>query len=334
MREGILLVNLGTPEKPTTGAVRKYLREFLGDPDVLRMPAVLRFLLLHLIILPFRSIRSAAQYRKIWRPEGSPLFHWTQRLREELEQVERHKPFEIAMRYGKPSIRSALQKLLSRGASRITVLPLFPQYASATVGSIEKQVKEEAAFLHLPPEMIEIRHSYFEQADFIEAIAERGRAYLGKNPDQIFFSFHGLPMKQVEKGDWLYRHQCYETARAVAQRLNLSFDGSVVFQSRFGPANWLKPYLNEALLAAIQAGKRRFLVFPLSFVTDCLETLEEIGIRMREFALAHGAESLEVVPALNDDPRWIQAVLTLTSTPASPPPYKVGGIPAMRIRSQ
>jgi ferrochelatase len=330
-QRGVLLVNLGTPASPAVRDVRRYLREFLSDPRVIDIPAPLRWLLLHGIILPFRSRRSAHAYRSIWRPEGSPLLVFSQELRRELgkELGERY-AVELAMRYGEPSIAKTLERLASADVERILVVPLFPQYASSSFGSAAEAVLRAAMRReNVPP--LELLGPFYDDPDFVGAFAHVARESLaGFGHDHVLISFHGLPERQVRKGDpsgrhclasldccdevgavnrFCYRAHCFATARALASSLELP-DGSwsVSFQSRLGRDPWLQPYTDRVLQQLGERGVRRVAVLCPAFVADCLETLEEIGLRAREQWRQVGGKELLLVPSLNSHPRWVVAL--------------------------
>ncbi len=331
---GVLLINLGTPDEPTTPAVRRYLKQFLSDPLVIDIHPLLRFLLLHLIILPFRSPKSAAAYQKIWMREGSPLLYYTQSLATKVsEKLGPTYAVEVGMRYGNPSIQVAMQKLIEKGVSEIRVLPLFPQYAESSTETAIAEVKRIHGGEKTSP-LLKFFPPFYNHPGFIQSFVEIGRPVLEKvKPDQVIFSFHGLPERHLRKLDRTghhcfasehccdeigsanancYRAQCFSTARAIAQGLGEK-DYLVTFQSRLGRTPWIKPYTDLEIVRLAQSGKKRFVVFSPAFVADCLETLEEIGIRARESVLANGAEALELVPSLNTHPRWVEAVCSFTS---------------------
>jgi ferrochelatase len=335
-RRGLLLVNLGTPDAPRTPEVRRYLREFLSDPRVLDLPALGRWALLNLIILPFRPAKSAEAYRKIWRAEGSPLLHHSRALEAGVRALlGSDYEVELAMRYGNPSIPSALARLEARGVSELTVFPLYPQYASSSTGSSLEAIYAQVAKgwntlpLHAVP-------AFYDHPGFLDAFAEVGRPVVERvKADHVLFSFHGLPERQIQKSDtsggqhclkspdccdriveanrFCYRAQCFATARGLAQRLGLSPEGyTVTFQSRLGRTPWIKPYTDVVLPELAKKGVKRLAVYCPAFVADCLETLEEIGIRAKEQFLAAGGEALELVPSLNATPAWIKTVADLT----------------------
>ena len=306
---GILLINLGTPDAPTTSAVRHYLRQFLSDPKVIDIHPIARWLLVNLIIAPFRSPKSAALYQKIWTKEGSPLLIHTENLARAVGQkLGSSYAVEIGMRYGNPSIASAVRKLVEKKVEKIRVLPLFPQYAASSTGSAIEEVSRVAGKLgNIPP--IETIPPFFDHPGFIRNFAGIGKPVLERiKPDQILFSFHGLPERHIQKGD-PYQKQCFRTAELIAAELGLPSDiWKVSFQSRLGRTPWIKPYTDLLLLDLAKAGKKRIVVFCPAFVADCLETLEEIGIRNREAVIACGAETLELVPSLNSHPKWVETV--------------------------
>jgi ferrochelatase len=331
---GLLLCNLGTPDAPTPRAVRRYLREFLSDPRVLDINPVGRWLLLNLIILPSRPRRSAEAYRKIWTERGSPLlYHGEDLARAARERLGAEWAVALGMRYGRPTIASALEQLCQAGAERVLVLPLYPQEASSTTGSTVEEVRRVAGRLGSPPRLAFV-DAFYDQPGFIDAFATAGGPLLAaERPDHVLMSFHGLPERHVRKADasgrhclvvadccerllevnrHCYRAQCVATARALAARLALAPDTwSVSFQSRLGRTPWIRPYTDATLAALVARGTKRLLVFCPAFVADCLETLEEIGIRGREQFLAAGGERLTLVPSLNADPAWAAALVEM-----------------------
>jgi len=330
-REGVLLVNLGSPDAPTPRAVRRYLREFLGDPRVLDVPAPLRALALYGAILPRRPRRAAAAYQKIWTAEGSPLVSNGRALRDALQkELGGRFTVELAMRYGVPAIGPALDRLVAADVARIHVVPLFPQYASASTGSALGAVYREAGRRwNAPP--LEVAEPFFAEPGFIGALAAVARELPEERwPDHLLISFHGLPERQVRKSDpsgahclaaedccaaigpanrFCYRAQCHATARALAAALRLPDEHwTLSFQSRLGRTPWLKPYTDEVLPELRARGVERLAVACPSFVADCLETLEEIGIRARDQWRALGGEDLVLIPCLNAHPRWVEAL--------------------------
>lgn len=327
-RAGLLLVNLGTPDAPTTRAVRRYLREFLMDPMVLGMPAPLRFLLVHAVIAPLRAPRSARAYRSIWTDAGSPLALHTEALRAGVARRLDGVPVAAAMRYGRPAIRDGLARLLSAGCRRVVVFPLYPQEAKSSSGTAVDAARRHLRDLDSGARL-EVVPPFYDDPRFIAAIgAVARRALESFSPDHVLMSFHGLPESHVrEAGDpghclasaaccdaigarnaRCYRAQCFATARAIAADLGLVDERySVAFQSRLGPARWIGPFTDRRLAELARAGARRVAVLCPAFVADCLETLEEIGIRGRETFREHGGVDLRLVPGLNAEPEWVDA---------------------------
>jgi ferrochelatase len=332
---GVLLVNLGTPESPATRHVRRYLDEFLSDPRVLDINPVLRALLVKTIIVPLRGPKSASTYRRIWTEEGSPLLHYGSRVRELLQ--ERLGPgwqVELAMRYGRPEIGPALERLRRAQPVALTVLPLFPQYASATVGSIHQKVMNHLSRWQTMPEL-RLVCGFHDNPKVVEAFAERGRRHAPEAFDHVLFSFHGLPERQLLKADDSGRHclqrpdccrvrtprnrlcygaQCTRTAEAISERLGLRPTRyTVTFQSRLGREPWLEPSTSETLTRLAAEGARRVMVFCPSFVADCLETLFEIGVENDHAFRAAGGEKVQLVESLNDSPLWVEALADIVA---------------------
>ena len=337
-RAGLLLVNLGTPDAPNPRAVRRYLREFLSDPRVLDLPPWRRFLLLELLILPRRARASAAAYRTIWTPAGSPLLVHGRALAAKLQaRLGEPAQVELAMRYGAPSIADALDRFESARVRRLVLLPLYPQYSSAATGSTIERVLHLAGARWNTP-FVQVVPPFHDHPAYLDARAETVRPFLaGPEPERVFFSFHGLPERQIRRGDAsgrclaqteccaeltaanraCYRAQCHATARALGQRLGLAPERQIVcFQSRLGRSPWIRPYTDEVLAGEARRGARHALVVP-SFVADCLETLEELGGRAVESWRVHGGETLRVVPALNADDRFVEALATIVAERSS-----------------
>lgn len=320
---GVLLTNLGTPAAPTAGAVRRYLAEFLWDPRVVELPRPLWWLILHGIILRVRPRRSAAKYRKIWGEDGSPLLAITRRqaaaIAERLRQVCPGKVrVAVGMRYGEPAVAAALGELRAAGARRLLVLPLYPQYSATTTASTFDALARELQSWRWLPELRLITH-YHDHPAYIDAVADSIRAYWERNgaAEQLLFSFHGLPKRNLLAGD-PYHCECQKTARLAAERLGLSADRWMVsFQSRFGAAKWLQPYTSETLLAWAKAGMRTVDVVCPGFPADCLETLEEIAMENRDLFLQAGGERFRYIPALNDSDRHINMLVDLILTHAA-----------------
>jgi len=332
--QSVLLVNLGTPDSPSVKYVRKYLAEFLTDGRVIDIYPLWRNLLVRGLIVPFRGPRSAKLYRHIWDAQnGSPLLHYS-RVQQQLLQLELGERWVVAlaMRYGNPSIAAALANLQKAKVTRIRVIPLFPQYASATTGSVHQQVMKLVSRWPVIPE-ISFVNSFHDQELLIHAFAAKGKKHHPGTCDHILFSFHGLPQRQLLKGDHTRAHclkttdccktinacnrhcysaQCHHTASLIAQQLQLSpKDFTVCFQSRLGREPWLQPYTGDVIKRLAAEGNKRLLVFCPAFVADCLETLQEIGMEYREVFLAAGGEELQLVEGLNDSPLFTRALAAL-----------------------
>jgi ferrochelatase len=322
-RIGVLLVNLGTPDAPTPAAVRRYLAEFLSDPRVVEIPSAIWQPILHAVVLRTRPVQSAAKYRKIWTDDGSPLAVHSAKQRTLLlgylgQRLKKTGlpadlcPVEIGMRYGNPSIDSALAKLRAADAERILVIPLYPQYAASTTAS---------AFDHYAASMrgqrrvpgVRFVDSFHDDPGYIRALAQSVNDYWVKNgrPDRLVLSFHGVPRRTLDRGDPYHCH-CHKTARLVTDELGLDRKQWVLaFQSRFGRAEWLKPYTAATLEALAREGVQRVDVVCPGFVADCLETLEEIGIEGRDRFLKAGGKAFHAIPCLNEHPVWIAALADL-----------------------
>ena len=329
MKTGILLVNLGTPDSPSTKDVRKYLREFLMDRRVIDIPVFSRWLLVNLVIAPFRSPRSAKLYSKIWRTDGvSPLLYYSLRQKEALQQLLGNEyQVELAMRYQSPSIESALGKFRKPHFKKIKIFPLFPQYASASTGSVVEKVMTIISKWQVIPE-IEIIGSFCNDENFIKAFAECGKKFNHAAYDHVLFSFHGLPERQIKKADsndhclkenccsslneknaFCYRAQCHSTARLIAEELNIPEEKyAICFQSRLGKNPWIKPYSDVVIAERAKAGDKKLLIFAPAFVSDCLETLYEIRIEYDELFKKYGGEKVDMIESLNDSPLWIDAM--------------------------
>jgi ferrochelatase len=312
-KTAVLLCNLGTPEAPTPGAVRRYLAEFLSDPRVVEIPRLLWLPLLHAVVLRVRPARSARKYARIWLAEGSPLKVWTERqsllLRGYLGQRNAPVLVRYAMRYGQPSIASALDALRQDGADRILVLPLYPQYASSTTASIGDAVSRWQRSVRNVPEMRFVKH-YHDNPGYTAALAKRVNDHWMTNgrPDKLVLSFHGVPRRTLELGD-PYHCECLKTGRLLADRLKLPDDMiRVTFQSRFGKAEWLKPYTEPTLVELARQGVARVDVMCPGFTADCLETLEEIDQEARAAFLTAGGKEFGYIPCLNDQHEWIAAL--------------------------
>ena len=333
-KTGLLLINLGTPDSPRTSDVRRYLREFLMDPRVIDIPAWRRWWVVNLLILPFRPRRSGEAYAKIWTEAGSPLLLHSRELTCQVQaRLGAEIEVELGMRYGRPAIRDALRNLRRRGVDRLIVLPLYPQYSSAATGSCLQEVFTEAAQLWNVPSL-QVIPPFYDHEAFIEACAKVARPHFERaEPERVFFSFHGLPERQVLKSDNsgahclrhedcceridatnpnCYRAQCLATAGRLADALGVEEQRRVVcFQSRLGRTPWLRPYTDEVLAEEARRGCKRAIVLSPGFIADCLETLEELDIRGVETWKRHGGESLERVPCVNADETWVEALLQI-----------------------
>ncbi len=302
---GVLVVNLGTPDAPTPGAVRRFLRPFLSDPRVVEYPRLVWWLILNLVILLIRPARSAAAYRKIWTEQGSPLLVHSRaivdKLRKQLEATANNRlQIELAMTYGVPSIAGAIDKLLANGVDRILVLPLYPQYSGTTTAAVYDAVTREIGHYRRVPELRFITH-YHDAPGYIEALAASVRESWQNNGrgDHLMMSFHGVPRSTLINGDPYHCH-CQKTARLLATALELSDDEWVLsFQSRVGREEWLTPYTETTVKKLGSQKLQRLDVICPGFSTDCLETLEEIAMQNAEFFSEAGGGSLHYIPSLN-----------------------------------
>jgi ferrochelatase len=315
-KTAILLVNLGTPKAPTAEALRTYLKEFLSDPRVVEMPRPIWWLILNGFILNTRPKKSAQKYARIWMPEGSPLKVHTERqtalLQDYLGEKVKDLVVDYAMRYGNPSIPSVLAKLKAQNCQRILLVPMYPQYAASTVATACDAVFAELQQMRNTPALRTIKH-FHDHPGYIKATAQNIRDYwtLHGRPDKLVMSFHGLPQFSLDKGD-PYHCECQKSGRLIAEALELSKEQYLItFQSRFGKAEWLKPYTAATLTAlGKQKTKRVDMVCP-GFVADCLETLEEIALDVREDFLHAGGGEYHYIPCLNERPDWIHTLTDL-----------------------
>ncbi len=313
-RAGVLVTNLGTPDDPTPAALRRYLAEFLADPELVSLPRFLWLPLLHAVILQIRPKRSAEAYARIWTREGSPLLVNSQAIAAALEReinrcTGKQIPLALGMRYGNPSLPEALLELAAEGVTRIVVLPLYPQYARATVGSTLKRLRQ------LSTPALDCIEGYASHPAYIGALTSGVRDYWQQHGrgQKLLISFHGIPKQVVRKGD-PYAQQCEETAGLLAAQLELrSHEWQLTYQSRFGPAEWLKPYTDEQLQELAAGGVKTVDVICPGFAADCLETLEEIALRYAESFRLAGGQQLRYIPALNDHPGHIQALAELVT---------------------
>lgn len=330
-KTGIFLVNLGTPNSAQADDVGEYLKEFLTDPRVIEGSWLRRQLLVRGIIVPFRKKKSAAAYQTIWEKDGSPLLFHTKRLGQKLGARLPGKTVKIGMRYGKPAIRNVLKEFVDEGVLDITVLPLFPQYSSAATGSAMAEIYEQAAKFEVVPRIRMVPEFYDHEA-YLESMAKVVKPYLEKfQPDHLLMSFHGLPESQILASDATsthclksntccdkmvsanrscYRAQSFETARLLSRTFNFP-NFSVSFQSRLGKTPWIKPYSDEVVPDLGKKGVKKLAVICPAFVADCLETIEEVGDRLRETFLENGGKDFCLIPCLNDHDAWVEGLVKL-----------------------
>jgi ferrochelatase len=333
MKTAVLLINLGTPDSPSVRDVRSYLSQFLNDPRVIDIPWLLRKMLVNFIIVPFRAPKSARIYQKLWTDTGSPLVYYGIKQKELLqEQLNETHDIYLAMRYKNPSIASVLEEIHKKNYQKIIILPLFPQYASASTGSALDEVMRVIKNWWVIPEL-KIISQYYDHPTFIEAYAERARKYIFSEYDHILFSYHGLPERQVDKvydeglcsdhdceneiteeNKYCYKATCYATTRLLAGKLNIPKEKyTVCFQSRLDK-KWLEPFSDKVVEACAKKGLKKLLVFSPAFTADCLETIIEIGDEYQEIFHTHGGEKVQLVESLNDHPVWIQCLKELVLT--------------------
>lgn len=329
-KTAVLLVNVGTPESPTVGDVRKYLFQFLNDRRVIDLPLIPQKLLVNGIIVPFRAPKSAKLYRQLWTPEGSPLIALSRNLQQKLQtRIGSDYIVFMAMRYANPNLREVLKTIQEKGFRKLVVVPLFPHYASSTTGTVVQRVMEIVSKWYVIPE-IRFVGQFYNNPLFINAFCLKAREYDLAHFDHILFSYHGLPNSQVNKthpgndtktctctesmpvhGTMCYKATCYETTRLIAAKLGLENGTySTAFQSRL-TNNWLEPFSDEVLVSKAREGAKRILVLAPAFVTDCLETNHEIGIEYQEIFEKNGGEKIQLVESLNDHPDWITLLIQL-----------------------
>ena len=334
-KTGVLIINLGTPDSPCVGDVRKYLREFLMDRRVIDIPFWRRFLLINFIIAPFRAPQSAKGYHELWGPKGSPLKVYGLELEGLLQQALGESfDVKLAMRYQSPSISSVLSHFKDKGFKQLIVIPLYPQYASSSSGSTMEEVMKELKAWEVIPE-IKLISQFFDDPLFIKSFVEIGKKYIVKGQyDHYLFSYHGLPEHQIlksscdhycrlgdccsvysSKNQYCYRAQCFETTRLLVKELGIKKeDYTICFQSRLGKTPWIKPYTDEIIKQLPGRGIKKVLVFSPAFVADCLETTVEIGIEYKKLFLEHGGESWQLVESLNIDPMWVECLKQMVLT--------------------
>jgi len=332
-KTGVLIVNLGTPDSPNTPDVRKYLREFLMDGRVIDIAYPSRWMLINLIIAPFRAPKSSKVYKELWTEAGSPLKTYGYIVEEMLQKaLGNDYVVKLAMRYQSPSIQSSMDELQQLGLSKITVIPFFPQYASASTGSVYEEVMRVLATWQVIPE-VRFVNRFLDNPKFIEGFVNAGKKHLAERDyDHVIFSYHGLPERQILKGDYTgkqcklgtccntanrhnqfcYRAQCFETTRLLVKGLGLA-EGTytTAFQSRLGKTPWIKPYTDDMIKELVGKGIKSVLAFSPSFVADCLETTIEIGDEYKELFEEEGGEHWQLVESLNDSDIWVDTLVDL-----------------------
>lgn len=327
----VLLINLGTPNSPSVKDVRKYLFEFLNDPRVIDINPIARFFLVNLIIVPFRAPKSAKSYKELWTKDGSPIIIYGESVREKLQkELGNDFDVELAMRYQNPGLDEVCDRMEKKGYEKIIILPLFPQYASASTGSaIEKAIKLISKWWVIPE--IKIISQFYDDENYLNCVIEQSKKYNLEEYDHILFSYHGLPIRQVEKAHsdarscghhkceeeinednkYCYKAACFATTRMLAKKLNLPKERyTVCFQSRLDK-DWLKPFSDKVIVEWAKKGAKKLLVFSPAFVADCLETIVEIGIDYQKLFKEHGGEKIQLVESLNDHPLWVDALKKL-----------------------
>ena len=329
-KKGILLVNLGTPDAPTYSGLRSYLNQFLTDRRVIDTPWLLRQIIFKGIVSPLRSGKVAKLYKSIWMEEGSPLKVYGERVAKGVQEILGDDyVVELAMRIQNPSIESALNKLRAANVSEIVVFPMFPHYSSATTGSVFEEVMNLLAKREQIPS-VRMINSYYDNTEMISIFADNAKKMGLENYDHYIFSFHGVPKRYLKKennyckcdttccqkivpeNQFCYTAQCNMTGHSIASLLNIPKEKyTIAYQSRFGREEWVQPYLDDVLKELLEKGEKRLMVFSPSFVADCLETTMELAVEYNEEFIEDGGERLDLVPSLNDDPRWIRIVADL-----------------------
>ena len=334
-KTGVLIVNQGTPDSPATPDVRKYLREFLMDGRVIDIPFPARWLLVNGIIAPFRAPKSAKEYKKLWEERGSPLKFYLSDVRDLLQKaLGEEYVVAFGMRYQSPNLETALNELKEAHVKRIVVIPLFPQYASATTGSVNQKLGELTGKWQIIPSISYI-NQFMDHPKFIEAFAARGRAMMKeKDYDHVLFSYHGIPERHIKKGSvsdqcklstccntfhernrYCYRAQCFYTSRLLAKALDLEEEQyTTTFQSRLGKNPWIQPYTDVVLKDLPGQGKKKVLVYSPAFIADCLETTLEVGEEFKEEFEEAGGEVWDLVPSLNTSRLWVECLKDLVET--------------------
>lgn len=331
-KTAIILANVGTPDEPTVPAVRKYLFQFLNDRRVIDLPWLLQKFLVNVIIVPFRAPKSTKLYQMLWTEKGSPLLAISNESRDKLQERlgENYEVF-VGMRYQNPSLKKVLQTIKEKRFDKIVVLPMFPQYASSTAGTIAQLVNTETAGWNVIPE-ISIISQFYDNPGFVKAFAAQIRKYKPEDFDHIIFSYHGLPFSQTDRvhpaiktvncncevempehGLFCYKATCYETTRLLAKELGLPKSAySVAFQSRL-TKNWLKPFSDQEVIKLAKEGKKRVLIAAPAFIADCLETIVEIGVEYQHLFEENGGEKIQLVESLNANADWIETIVELVA---------------------
>lgn len=326
----VLLLNVGSPDNPDIRSVRRYLMKFLNDRRVIDIPWLLQKILVNLIIVPFRAPKSTKLYRRLWGENGSPLIVYSEKAKEKLQKLlpDNFKVFNT-MRYGNPGYKIALEEIKKERYSRITIIPMFPQYASSTTGTGIQATVDEIKSWYLLPE-IRFVGQFYKNTGFIDAFVQRAGEYNYQEYDHIVFSYHGLPLRQIDKshpginnqqcdcsinmpthGEFCYKATCYETSRLLANELGLLPDKyTVAFQSRLSN-DWLEPFTDKTIEGLARQGKKKVLVIAPAFVADCLETIDEIGVEYKKLFKENGGDKLTLVESLNDMDKWIETLASM-----------------------
>lgn len=324
----VLLINLGTPDSPSVKNVRKYLSEFLNDPRVIDINPIARFFLVNFIIVPFRAPKSAKIYQQLWTKDGSPILIYGESVQKKLQaSLGDDFDVELAMRYQNPNLEKVCARMEKKGYNKIIIIPLFPQYASASTGSAVEKAMELISKWWVIPE-IKIISQFYDDEDYLNCVIEQSKKYKLSEYDHILFSYHGLPVRQVDKvysdgkpcsdhkceeeinddNHSCYKATCYATTRLLAQKLNLPQEKyTVCFQSRLDK-DWLEPFSDKVVEEWAKKGAKKLLVFSPAFVADCLETTVEIGVEYQKLFEDNGGEKIQLVESLNDHPMWIETL--------------------------
>jgi len=327
-KTGVLLINLGTPDSPSVKDVRKYLFEFLNDPRVIDISPIARFFLVNFIIVPFRAPKSAKIYEKLWTRQGSPILIYGKSVQEKLQQMlGSNYGIELAMRYQNPSLDNVVREMEKKKYNKITIIPMFPQYASASTGSaIEKAMKLISKWWIIPE--VKIISQFYDNEGYLDTIVAQAKKYNLNDYDHVLFSYHGLPVRQVDKvysdgrlceehnceteitteNKYCYKATCYATTRLLAAKMNIPKEKhTVCFQSRLDK-DWLEPFSDRVIIEQAKKGAKKLLVFSPAFVADCLETTVEIGMEYQDLFAQYGGEKIQLVESLNDHPMWIETL--------------------------